>query len=105
MQAIIAPYIRIYFDRGSSLAVVDTGPGTQAIRYDYVHINGQVIAEYAAKQDDSIRPRFWFAARNAVLFLHDDGATLEISTVMVPQCQVPKPKPRTNTVAQTQPAG
>jgi hypothetical protein len=104
IKAIIAPYIRMYFDRGSGLAVVDQGPNTQAIRYDFIRFNGTFNTEYAAKQDDTVRPRFWFSARNVVLFLHDNGQTLEISTVVVPVCQVKQVKP-TVTDAQTQPVG
>jgi hypothetical protein len=87
MKAIVVPYIRVYFDRASSLCCIDTGKGTQALRYKTIRFNGSLTSESAPVQDDSVRPRFWFSATNAILLLHEDGHTVEISTVEVPRCK------------------
>jgi hypothetical protein len=95
----LVPYIRIYFDRGTGLAVIDTGPGTPPLKHKTVRFNGQMQSELAPVQDDTVRPRFWLSARHAVLLLHADGETVEVSTVGVPQCKQGNCLRRTDTSA------
>lgn len=74
------PYIRIYFDRASSLCVVDTGIGTTPFRATTVFIHGYCYTEYARTQDDSIRPRFWIAMRDVVLILNTESGVLHVES-------------------------
>lgn len=63
----IIPYVRIYFNRGTSRGVVDTGPGTQSVESADLRFSGKGWCEFADSQDCSVRPRFWLAMRNVVL--------------------------------------
>lgn len=88
-------YVRIYFDRGSSQCVVDTGVGTTPFRVIRVYIHGYAYTEYAPLQNETIRPRFWLGMRDVVLVLDTDTGILHVES-KVEQWQY------TNTNAQTQ---
>jgi hypothetical protein len=63
------PYLRIYFDRGTAMTVLDSGPGTETIVAKNVSMAGIFRSEHATIPD--VRPRYWLVARNAEV-VHTD---------------------------------
>lgn len=52
-----ADYLRIYFERGTGMAVVDTGQGTERIERPGIVLTGSFTGEHAP--DGKGPPRWW----------------------------------------------
>lgn len=77
-------YLRIYYDRGSGAAILDEGPGSKSHRFRNVILNATVVTE-RAPVDRDVRPKFWFAVRNAVVYVAGETAyvaALPLSTAV-----------------------
>jgi hypothetical protein len=55
-------YLRIYYERGSGNAVLDSGNGTKRVEVKNLRLKGDFTTEHAPEA-----PKFWLVARNAVV--------------------------------------
>jgi len=76
---VMIPYLRLYYDRGTKAAVVDEGPGRGVRRFRHVVAAATMVTERAPENGQDIRPAFWFAARNVVLYIV--GQTAYIASI------------------------
>lgn len=59
-MAQVRPYVRIYFERSSGMAVVDEGPGTPRLEAKHLIATGTLEGQHAT--EPGARPRWWLAA-------------------------------------------